>query len=71
MPPTDCVARPVLGHGDHVIWRRADEGCYKRSFRMIYQIGRLAKLLHASIVHDGDMAGHGHRLDLIVCHIDD
>ena len=37
---------------------------------MIVELQRLADLLHPPIVHHHDAIGHGHRLDLVVRHVD-
>ena len=50
--------------------RRADEAGDEQVVRTVVQIERRADLLDDAVVHDDDLVGHGHRLDLVVGDID-
>jgi len=58
-PPVDQVHRRV-----------ADEARDESVGRMIVDLGRAANLLDDAFFHDDDAVGQGHRLDLVVGHID-
>src|SRR3954468_18034431 len=49
----------------HVHCRRADELRHEQVRRPVVELERLAELLDAALVHDGDAVGHGHGLDLV------
>src|SRR5450830_146564 len=54
------------GAGQEIHRRRADESGDKQILRPVVEFQRRADLLDAAIVHDDDLVGHGHGLDLVV-----
>ena len=56
--------------GQHVHRRRADEARDEEVRRHVVEVERRADLLDAAVVHDDDLVGHGHRLDLVVGDVD-
>ena len=54
----------------HIHRRRSDEACDKKIGRAIIELQRLAHLLDNAVMHDHDLVGHGHGLDLVVGHVD-
>ena len=55
--------------GQHVHRRRTDEARDEEIRRPVVEIERRADLLDAAVVHDDDLVGHRHRLDLVVGHV--
>ena len=66
----DLAVRPDIALFDDVHCRRADELRDEEIVRPVVQLERLADLLDPAIVHHHDAVGHGHRLDLVVRHVD-
>src|ERR1700730_10890818 len=65
--------RPVLSadlDGGKVHRRRAEETGDKKIGRLVVKLERLAYLLHQAVLHDDDTVAQGHRLDLVVGHVD-
>src|SRR3546814_10970989 len=65
-------ARPAVERNpslDEVHRRRAYEPCHEQVGRMIVKLEWGAELLALAIMHDDDLVGHGHRLDLVVRHV--
>ena len=60
----------VEAAGEHVHRRRADEAGDEEVGRRVVELERRADLLDAAVVHDDDLVGHGHRLDLVVGDVD-
>ena len=56
--------------GQHVHRRRADEARDEEVRRHVVEVERRADLLDPAVVHDDDLVGHGHRLDLVVGDVD-
>ena len=70
-----CVAldvkRPVADHPREEVHRRAaDEGGHKPIGRPPVDFERCVNLLDQAVVHEHDPVAEGHRLDLVVRHVD-
>ncbi len=50
--------------------RRADEARDEEIVGAVVEVERLADLLDDAVMHDDDLVGHGHRLDLVVGDVD-
>ena len=73
MPPSpwkdgDAIAADLAAQKVH--GRRADEARDEEIVRPVVEVERPADLLDDAVMHDDDLVGHGHGLDLVVCHID-
>ena len=55
---------------NHVHGRRADEAGDEEIVGPVVEFERRADLLDDAVMHDDDLVGHGHRLDLVVGDID-
>src|SRR4029079_8644101 len=55
---------------EHVHCWGADEAGNEQIVRAVIEIERRAYLLHETVVHDHDLVGHGHRLDLVMRDVD-
>ena len=49
---------------------RADEAGDEQIVRLVVELERRADLLDVAAVEHHDLVGHGHRLDLVVGHVD-
>ena len=55
---------------DEVHGRRADEAGDEQVVGTVVEVERGADLLDDAVMHDDDLVGHGHGLDLVVRHVD-
>ena len=55
---------------EHVHRRRADEAGDEQVVRPVVELERRAHLLDDAVMHDDDLVGHGHGLDLVVGDVD-
>src|SRR6267378_4036348 len=63
-----AVSRQAAGEKIHR--RRSDEARDKLVRRFVVELQGRADLLDAARIHDHDLVRHGHRLDLVVSHVD-